>query len=256
MVVVGLSTTADNHEPYLDQGDALDQAISSEKPADPLHNPTGLQEIQDRMAQLQPTDPNPDPDARLLSLFTRIQALERDYALLQGRVEELEYLYHEEREMNRRRFLDMDRRLREQFGEQLAPEDTLADVDLSTETGLYRRAMVLLDAEDYAQASEMFATIINTYPNGEKVADAMYWLGEIGRSVEPKNLEQSRQYFVQMLTMYVDHARIPEAITKLGMVYHELGNETRALEYLDRVIAEYPDHDAARLAETYAEELR
>lgn len=252
MVVVGLSADGDNHEPYYGEGEPRDQATPTEQNSDQTYTALSVDVNQDSSIDEQ----SANTDARLLSLFTRIQALERDYALLQGRVEELEHLYHEEREMNRRRFLDMDRRLREQFGEQLAPEDTLAEADMNTETGLYRRAMVLLDAQDYTQASELFAAIINTYPNGEKVADAMYWLGEIGRSVEPKNLEQSRQYFVQMLTMYVDHARIPEAITKLGMVYHELGNETRALEYLDRVIAEYPDHDAARLAATYAEELR
>lgn len=195
-------------------------------------------------------------DERLLTLFTRLQSLEREYSILHGRLEELEHLYQEERHMNRRRFLDMDRRLREQFGSQLAPEDALTSEDVNSEVGMYRRGMAFIDADDYVQATGLFQQIVDTFPNGERVPDAMYWLAEIHRNVEPKDLEKSRQFFVQMVTLYSEHARIPEALAKLGMVYHELGNVTRALEYLDRVVAEYPDHDAARLAETYAQELR
>ena len=195
-------------------------------------------------------------DERLLTLFTRIQALEREYSLLHGRLEELEHLYQEERHMNRRRFLDMDRRLREQFGNQLAPEDALTNEDINSEIGMYRRGMAFIDADEYVQAADLFQQIVDNFPNGDRVPDAMYWLAEIYRNVDPKDLEKSRQFFVQMVTLYSDHARIPEALAKLGMVYHELGNVTRALEYLDRVVAEYPDHDAARLAETYAQELR
>ncbi|MYD44613.1 MAG: tetratricopeptide repeat protein [Gammaproteobacteria bacterium] len=210
---------------------------------------------------VEPQIPNQDTafnseDVRLLSLFARLQALEREYSIMQGRVEELEHLYQEERNTNRRRFLDMDRRLREQFGAQLAPQDTLTSEDIDTEIGIYRRGMAFLDAEDYVQAREFFQRVVNEFPNGSKVPDAMYWLAELYRNVEPKDLEKSRQFFVQMITLYSDHARIPEAMAKLGMIYHELGNVTRALEYLDRVIAEYPDHDAARLADTYAQELR
>ena len=195
-------------------------------------------------------------DQPLLTLFNRIQALEREYTSLQGRVEQLEHLYQEERHMNRRRFLDMDRRLREQFGGSLAPEDALTAADTDSEIGMYRRGMAFIDADNYAKAAELFQQLVNAYPNGERVPDAMYWLAEIYHNVEPKDLEKARQYFVQMVTLYADHARIPEALAKLGMIYHELGNVTRALEYLDRVSVEYPDHDAARLAETYAEALR
>lgn len=259
--------SSDNHEADLAAFDEVERELS------PLDETTEAQ--QEAALNLLHTDahqvplegqpvPAVDPDTsqsqtndvRLLSLFTRIQALERDYSLLQGRVEELEHLYQEERHTNRRRFLDMDRRLREQFGGQLSPQDALTVEDTDSEIGIFRRGMSFIDADNYDQARESFQRIVNEFPNGEKVADAMYWLAELHHNVEPKNLERARQYFVQMVTLYPDHARIPEAMAKLGMIYHELGNVTRALEYFDRVSAEFPDHDAARLAETYAQELR
>ncbi|MCY3858655.1 MAG: tetratricopeptide repeat protein [Gammaproteobacteria bacterium] len=253
MVLAGLISSGENHdsqtsdplEPYTDeaQSQEVDAREILETDAGRLN-----EDIQ------RPVDQS--ADERLLTLFTRIQTLEREYSILHGRVEELEHLYQEERHMNRRRFLDIDRRLREQLGSELAPEDALTTEDINSETGMYRRGMAFVDAEEYIQALELFQQIVDTFPNGERVPDAMYWLAEIYRNVDPTDLEKSRQFFVQMVTLYSDHARIPEALAKLGMVYHELGNVTRALEYLDRVIAEFPDHDAARLAETYAQELR
>jgi TolA-binding protein len=42
---------------------------------------------------------------------------------------------------------------------------------------------------------------------------------------------------------------------KLGIVYHELGDKAKALEYLNRVQTQFPHTDAARLAQLYAAEL-
>ena len=263
MVVAGSFAVGDNHDagPF----GQIERPIERIEQDAPITNesesfqPPAQDTVESGEGQLdQPvtTPASQADDQRILSLFTRIQTLERELSLMQGRIEELEHLYQEERHMNRRRFLDMDRRLREQFGGQLAPEDTLTTEDLDSEVGLYRRGMSFIDAEDYVQASNLFQRIVNEYPNGEKVPDAMYWLAEIHHNVAPKDLERARQYFVQMVTLYSDHARIPEALAKLGMIYHELGNVTRALEYLDRVVAEFPDHDAAQLAATYAQELR
>ena len=253
MVLAGLLSLGENHESEIsDQIESPD----GETPTQPVD---ALQVLETDAGRLTEVDRQPreqSADERLLTLFTRIQTLEREYSILHGRVEELEHLYQEERHMNRRRFLDIDRRLREQLGSELAPEDALTAEDINSETGMYRRGMAFVDAEEYIQAAELFQQIVDTFPNGDRVPDAMYWLAEIYRNVDPKDLEKSRQFFVQMVTLYSDHARIPEALAKLGMVYHELGNVTRALEYLDRVIAEFPDHDAARLADTYAQELR
>ena len=253
MVLAGLITSGENHDPQTSEPFESPSEEVQSQAADALEIlETDAGRLNDEVAP--PVEQS--SDERLLTLFTRIQTLEREYSILHGRVEELEHLYQEERHMNRRRFLDIDRRLREQLGSQLAPEDALTNEDVNSETGMYRRGMAFVDAEEYVQAAELFQQIVDTFPNGERVPDAMYWLAEIYRNVDPTDLEKSRQFFVQMVTLYSDHARIPEALAKLGMVYHELGNVSRALEYLDRVIAEYPDHDAARLAETYARELR
>ncbi len=70
------------------------------------------------------------------------------------------------------------------------------------------------------------------------------------------DLENARQHFVQIVTLYPDHSKVPDALYKLGTVYHQLGNVSRALDYLDRVISTYPTATAAGLARSYSNELR
>ena len=261
LVVASAIATGDNH----DGGDQLEgvesqpQVESDTELSDPLQileTDAGRVEQADDTPPMIPAVEATEAEARIIQFLTRLQTVERELATLQGRLDEVNHFYQEESHLNRNRFLDLDRRLREIAGSSLSPSDEVSEEDLSSEIGMYRRAMAFLDAENYPEAQQFFEDILDSYPNGEKVPDAMYWLAEINRNVEPKNLESARQYFVQMLTLYSDHARVPEVLAKLGMIYHDLGNLDRALEYLDRVIAEFPDHDAARLASTYAAELR
>ena len=253
MVVASLAF-GDNLDPREIPEESLDTepAQARSDPAEILRTANG------RLSQGPVANPSSSTEAeRILNFLTRLQTLEREYSALQGRVEELEYFYQEERELNRKRFLDLDRRFREATGGQLTQTDALtSEEEVNTEAGIYRRAIAFIDAQNYSEAKNLLSGLVNDFPNGERVPDAYYWLGDLNLNIEPKDLEQARQYFVQMITLYNDHARIPHAITKLGMIYHQLGNVERALEYFDRVMSEFPDHDAARLAETYARDLR
>lgn len=242
-VVAAVSVHADNHDES-DLGSSESQTIPEENLESGPSSDTD---------QSSPTT----ADARIISFLSRLQTLEREYSALQGRVDELEHFYQEERHLNRKRFLDLDRRLRELSGGKLAPADALSSSEsANTEVGIYRRAMSLIDDMKYEDAKNLFTELMSTYPNGDRVPNAMFWLGELNYTIEPKDLEKSRQFFVQMVTLYSDHARIPDALTKLGMIYHELGNTERAIEYFGRVMSEFPDHDAARIAETYENNLR
>jgi TolA-binding protein len=72
---------------------------------------------------------------------------------------------------------------------------------------------------------------------------------------EPE-LEKSRQSFVQVVSLYPSHQKVPDALYKLGVVYNRLGEQPQAREYLSRVQSEHADSPAARLAKAYAAELR
>ena len=205
-------------------------------------------------------------------LFLELQTLQDDVRRLQGIVEEqnhrIERLTREQRE----RYVELDERLMA-----LERSGMPGDADLTgqptvpigaaaprTERSAYNAAYDLvkgagdLPASErqaaYEQALALFATLIAQYPNGEYAPNAFYWSGEIHLYAE--QLELARQAFVQAATLFGDHAKVPDALYKLGVVYHRLADDATALRYLDQVADRYPDHAAAGLARSYAAELR
>jgi TolA-binding protein len=70
------------------------------------------------------------------------------------------------------------------------------------------------------------------------------------------NNEKSRQSFIQVISLYPDHQKVPDAMYKLGVVYFALGDNQSALRYLGQVQQEYPNSSAAGLAARYSVEIQ
>ena len=77
---------------------------------------------------------------------------------------------------------------------------------------------------------------------------ALHTEGELYLVIDPADPEASRQSFMLLLSQYPDNAKVPDALYKLGRVHFIKGNSQRSREYLERVMREYPDSSAARLA--------
>lgn len=126
--------------------------------------------------------------------------------------------------------------------------------DGETEQQAYATAFNLMREKAFDESADAFRLMIETYPNGQYTANGYYWLGEL--HLAQGDTEKARQNFAQVVNLYADHTKVPDALYKLGVVHHRLGDNQRALEFLDRVQAESPDSSAAGLARTYAAELR
>ena len=237
-------------------------------------------------AWAQQTDPGTAPAASdpadpaggsVAVLYQQIQVLQDELRRLQGIIEEQAHRIDQLTREQRERYIDLDQRLLQvsQGVAPAAPAPAVAEIrppsaaaaaagGAATEQEAYNAAFNVLKAaqaqppaertEGYARALAMFDALIAEYPNGELTANAFFWRGEIELSRE--NLEPARQAFTQLLAVFGDHAKAPDARYKLGTVYHRLGEDEQALRHLDQVIAEHPDHSAARLARAYAAELR
>jgi TolA-binding protein len=59
-----------------------------------------------------------------------------------------------------------------------------------------------------------------------------------------------------VLNLYPDHPKVPDTLYKLGVVYHRLGDNQRAIGYFEQVGREYPNSSAAGLATRYMAELK
>ena len=123
-----------------------------------------------------------------------------------------------------------------------------------SERDAYTSAFDLMKARQFDASADAFNQLIVDYPNGAYTANAFYWLGEL--YLAKNEMEKARQSFVQVTNLYADHQKAPDALYKLGVVYHRLGDDERAREYLNRTRTEYPQSPAAGLAQTYLAELQ
>ena len=219
----------------------------------------------------EPTDAETS-DGGLGALYYQMQGLQDDVRRLQGIVEEQNYRIERLLQEQRERYLELDARLLALTGGAPASPSEGQPPPLaggiggvpSSEREAYNAAFaVVRDAAGlapaerkaaYEQALAMFEVLIDDYPNGEFTANAYYWTGEARLFLQ--EFELARQAFVQVVNLFADSAKVPDALYKLGVVHHQLQDVPGALHYLDRTIAEFPDHTAARLARPYAAELR
>ena len=217
-----------------------------------------------------------DAAAGVETLYYQLQVLEDDVRRLQGIVEEQNYRIDRLIREQRERYVELDQRLvalrpgasgvvdPAAPGDPRVPATPVLDAP-GGQGDAYNRAFAVVTAArqlapsertaEYERALLMFEALIDDNPAGEFTPNAYYWIGELYLAMD--DLEQARQAFVQVSNLYdADDVKVPVVLYKLAVTYHRLGDNARALEYLDRVVEDYPDHTAAGLARSYATELR
>jgi len=97
------------------------------------------------------------------------------------------------------------------------------------------------------QSIALFNTYLSKYPASIYANNAQYWLGEAYR-VKQDN-DAARKAFNGVIEKYPNGAKVPDALLKLGYLEIEQKNPAKAREYLTRVITEHPKSPAALLAE-------
>ena len=173
-----------------------------------------------------------------------------------GRLEELEHQVQLLRHENRDRYVEIDERILALSGQATASTNAISTAPPDSEAGMYRNAFSLIEDGEYEGAVGLLEEMVKAYPNGTHLPDAFYWLGQTYAQMEPPLLEQARQNLVQLVRLFPDHAKTPEGMYKLGTIYDQLEDKPKALEYLERVVNDFPDTTAAHLAEEYATTIR
>lgn len=201
---------------------------------------------------------------QLSELFYQLQILQQEIQDLRGQVEEQTYLVNRLQRDQKEQYLDLDRRLVAYSENQPAPGPSstapvASTVPLQsgnlTEREAYTQAFEAMRAREFDSSMAGFQRLIETYPNGQYTPNAYYWIGEL-QLVAKSDPELARQSFAQVVSLYPDHNKAPDAMYKLGVVYHNLGDITTALSFLERVQNEHPSSPAAGLAAKYAAELK
>lgn len=227
---------------------------------------------------------------RLTDLYYQLQVLQGEVQTLRGIVEEQQHQIRRLTQDQKEQYIDLDSRVASltRGGMSTAPAgsnnpggagaqgqsadpssghggrpnnlgggqgatDDGAGMAAGPEKTAYTAAFNLMKARQFDASIDEFNRFVLDFPNGGYTPNAFYWLGELHLA---KNQDEfARQSFAQVINLYPDHNKIPDALYKLGVVYHRLGDRHRSLEYLNRVRAEHPGSSAAKLAQTYAQEM-
>ena len=198
----------------------------------------------------------------LAGLFYQLQLLQQEVQELRGQLEEQQYLLQRLQKGQQDQYLDLDQRLAALAAGQPQPAPQTADsqtavaatgaaLGAATERDAYAQAIEFMRARQFDESIQGFQQLIIDYPNGQFTPNAFYWLGEL--FLAQKLREQARQNFMQVINLYPDHQKVPDALYKLGVVYQGLGDDTQALDYLQRVQDQHAQSPAAALAKKYAE---
>ncbi|MCT2531997.1 tetratricopeptide repeat protein [SAR92 clade bacterium H231] len=194
--------------------------------------------------------------------YYQMQVLQEEVQMLRGMVEELNYELQQLKQRQMDDYLDIDRRLSAQvsgsavsgatsasgvpaapaarsFGGEpvMPPSDGSADgmvnpADSSAMKADYDKASgLLLKQRDINGAALAFKQHIVDYPSSPYVPNAYYWLGEI--YLLQDQAELSRQSFTAVVEGHPLHAKAMDARFKLGKIYHQLGEDSRAKELLE-----------------------
>ena len=192
-------------------------------------------------------------DSEARALFLRMQSLERQVLSLQGRIEQLNNKIELVRAVQRDQLGQMERRLSLLNGNQEHASAAGGSADSDTAQSLYRNAHELMQQREFRQAKHDFEQYIDAYPKGDRLVDALFWLGELSLVVSPPEIKQAQQAFKRILDEYPDFQRVPTVLYKMAKIYHSQGNGIMARALLKQVIREHGESssNAVELAQAY-----
>ena len=132
--------------------------------------------------------------------------------------------------------------------------EAVAAVDPIREQQDYQAAFNLLKSGRYDDATKAFRNFLVTYPGGDFVDNAHYWLGET--YYVTRHFEAALQEFEGLIAHFPQSPKLTHAMLKVGYIHHELGRLEQAKQALIALTESHPDSTAAGLARKRLQRLQ
>jgi len=120
---------------------------------------------------------------------------------------------------------------------------SLAQADAPT---IYRSGYDLLMKGDYASSSPLFQSIISRFPEHELADNAQYWLAET--DYVQQRYSQALGGFRTVIERWPRGNKVPDAMLKMAYCHAELGEKAKARDTLEKILKDYPWSDPAKKA--------
>jgi tol-pal system protein YbgF len=111
---------------------------------------------------------------------------------------------------------------------------------------LYRKSSDALRAGRHEEAVQGFRELIHRYPSHELADNSQYWLAEC--FYDRKDYTQAVREFRRVIEHYPNGNKVPDALLKVGFSYLALGSAEAGRQTLSQLERSYPRHEAAVLA--------
>ena len=180
-------------------------------------------------------------------LFLKIQELEIEIADLRNRLESQDFLIQKliEESVQETENADKDNINLDDFSSSNTIKFSGVD-DTKSKEEVYKQAIKALGDQDFVKASSLFKYFVETFSDQEKLPLSYFWLGEI--AYIQTDYKSSNIYFLELITVYPDHYRVPLAHKKIGDIFLKNNELDKARDKYNFVIREYPNDTASSLA--------
>lgn len=203
----------------------------------------------------------------LVDMYLQVQTLQQEMRELRGQIEQQTHAIEGLKQRQRDLYLDIDRRLQRIEGGAVAAapqasanpnpatpaapaagvQPSPAPVDSSAADAAYRDAFNLLKEGRYDVAISRFTAFLGKYPDSGYADNAQYWLGEA--NYVTRNFKQAITEFEKVMSGYPQSQKRADALLKIGYCQYELNDMAKAQESLSRVVKEFANTTAAKLAD-------
>lgn len=112
--------------------------------------------------------------------------------------------------------------------------------------GGYRRALDTLRAGHPDVALAAFKRFLDGNPQHDYADNAQYWIGEC--LYDQQQFRAAERAFRTVVERYPHGNKVPDAMLKLGFTLQSLGDEAQGRAVLESLARAFPKHEAARLA--------
>lgn len=111
----------------------------------------------------------------------------------------------------------------------------------------YDAAFALLKQGAYEKASKSFRSFVKRNPVHRLTGNAQYWIGEANYVM--RNFKTALTEFKKVPAKYPDSSKVADAELKIGYVYFELEDWSKARKSFNSVIKNYPNTRVAKYAQ-------
>jgi tol-pal system protein YbgF len=197
-----------------------------------------------------------------------VENVKEELRLLNGRIEEIEYLINrkvagyedsgraqkqrldelalataklEQRVGQMEQYLSMEGKPRKKTGQETAQPPVKSDKQM------YASARQAYDSGDFDKARKLFQELIQKYPKSETVDNAQFWIGE--SYYREKWYERAILEYQTVIEKYPKGNKVPAAMLKQGLALLNIGEKSSARLILQELVKKFPKSSEADIAE-------